>query len=196
MEPTRLVFGRLSFFGAGPSTAHIGGGHNSVTAVESVSYHRDEIQSGVWDLPDEMVWAWSTGLMVTYQPHTARARTVCQRWPRPVWWRQFPRPLAQCRAPRQETHLGLHPSRDLLEQWLNRWPAPKSALGRYRRRRRRPDFLVQARNGLQLSLGSSHQSQISGWPQRSRTSPRCRRARGRWLRGCGCNGGRDCAAVL
>ena len=41
------VFGRLNFFGAGPSTEHIGGGRSSATAVELASYHRDEIQSAV-----------------------------------------------------------------------------------------------------------------------------------------------------
>ena len=54
MALTVSVSDRLSFFGAGPSTAHIGGGRNSVTDVELALCHRDEIQSAVWVLPDEM----------------------------------------------------------------------------------------------------------------------------------------------
>src|SRR6476660_10080073 len=56
------VFARLSFFAAGPSTAHSGGGRNSAMAVESALYHRDEIQSAVRAPTDQMGWAWLAGL--------------------------------------------------------------------------------------------------------------------------------------
>src|SRR5262245_35734183 len=53
-ELMRSVFARLKFFAVGPSPAHIGGGHSSAMAGESVSYHRDEIQGAVRALPDQI----------------------------------------------------------------------------------------------------------------------------------------------
>ena len=73
------VFGRLNFCGAGPSTAHIGGGRNNVMALESVSYHRDEIRSAVGALPGQIGAASPAELMVTCQPHKGRARRFAKR---------------------------------------------------------------------------------------------------------------------
>jgi hypothetical protein len=51
-ELTMAVFARLTFFAAGPSTAHSAGDHSNATAVESVLYHRGEIQSAGRALPE------------------------------------------------------------------------------------------------------------------------------------------------
>src|SRR5262249_33472340 len=91
-ELTMSVFGRLSFFGAGPSTAYIGGGRSSAMAVESVLYHQDEIQSAVWVLLDQIGAACLAGLKLTCQPHKARARKVCRTWPMRAWWHRFRQP--------------------------------------------------------------------------------------------------------
>ena len=45
------VFARLKFFAAGRLPMHIGGGRSSAMAVESVLYHRDEIQNAGQGLP-------------------------------------------------------------------------------------------------------------------------------------------------
>src|SRR5262245_6695552 len=80
------------FFGAGLSPRHIGGGRSSATAVELALCHRDEIQSAGRVLPAWMEWASHVGWMVICQFHKARARTVYQRSPMPVWWHRFPQP--------------------------------------------------------------------------------------------------------
>lgn len=71
---------RLDCFEFDLSMEHIADGHSSAMALESVSYRRDETQSAVPILRDQIEASFLAELTVSWHFHRARARMVCRRW--------------------------------------------------------------------------------------------------------------------